>query len=63
MMARPFIERSKFHELSTDTHWGFFWVELNYPFGQQFDDMTLADAANMEFSALEKILARALPSY
>ncbi|KAL2209326.1 hypothetical protein CC79DRAFT_1367515 [Sarocladium strictum] len=63
MMARPFTERTKFHELSTDTHWGFFWVELNYPFGQQFDDMTMAEAANMEFSALEKILARALPSY
>jgi hypothetical protein len=62
MMARPFTERTKFQELATDTHWGFFWVELNYPIGPLFDEMTLAQAANMEFSALERILARALPS-
>lgn len=62
MMIRPFTERTKFQELATDPYWGFFWVELNYPVGPQFDDMTLAQAANVEFSAMERILARALPS-
>lgn len=62
MMARPFTERTKFQELSTDIHWGYFWVELNYAIGPHFDDLTLAQAANLEFSAMERILARALPS-
>ena len=62
MMARPFTERSKFQEMQTDLYWGFFWADLNYPQGPQFDCMTLAEAANREFSAMERILARALPA-
>lgn len=62
MLARPFTERSKLLELKTDLHWGYFWTELNYPFGSQFDEMTLSQAANIEFSAIERILARALPN-
>ncbi|KAF4508796.1 hypothetical protein G6O67_005132 [Ophiocordyceps sinensis] len=45
----------------TDMHWGYFWAELGYSFGPQFDQMTLAQVAHAEFSAVERILSRALP--
>lgn len=40
-------------------YWGYFWAEVGYILGPQFDDMTLAQAAHMEFSAVERILTRA----
>ncbi len=65
MMSRPFRERHDQQEKSRDTdmYWGYFWAELGYELfiGPQFDYMTLAQAANAEFSAVERILARALP--
>ncbi|KAM4061229.1 RNA recognition, RNP-1 [Hirsutella rhossiliensis] len=45
----------------TDMHWGYFWAELGHSFGPQFDQMTLAQVAHAEFSAVERILSRALP--
>lgn len=64
MMTRPHHERNEFQEkaLDTDMYWGYFWAELTYPIGPQFDGLTLAQAAHIEFSAIERILARALPA-
>lgn len=42
-------------------YWGYFWAELGYSFGPHFDQMTLLQAAQAEFNAVERILARALP--
>lgn len=65
MMSRPVRERNDQQDKArdTDTHWGYFWVELGYEpsMGPGFDAMTLAQAANIELSAIERILARALP--
>lgn len=41
-------------------YWGYFWAELGYVFGHGFDQMTLSQAAQAEFTAVERILARAL---
>ncbi|KAG5982072.1 hypothetical protein E4U55_002307 [Claviceps digitariae] len=64
MVTRQHSERTDLQEKSfeTDMYWGFFWPELGYSFGPDFDRMTLAQAADAEFSAIERILARALPS-
>ena len=45
--------------------WGYFWVEVGYELcmGPSFDAMTLAQAANEELAAIERIVARALPRY
>lgn len=67
MMARPVQERNSLQEKAhdTDMHWGYFWAEVGYEYsmGPLFDAMTLAQAANAEFSAIERILTRALPNY
>ncbi|OAA60104.1 RNA recognition, RNP-1 [Cordyceps fumosorosea ARSEF 2679] len=47
---------------STDGYWGYFWNELNYPEGAEFDTMTLAHVAQVEFGVVETILARAFGS-
>ncbi|KAG6016766.1 hypothetical protein E4U43_003132 [Claviceps pusilla] len=64
MLTRPHFERTVMQERSreTDMYWGYFWAELGYTFGPAFDHMTLSEAAYAEFSAIERILARALPS-
>lgn len=61
VFARPLSERRAIHgkTQSTDGYWGYFWVEVDYPTGAAFDSMTLAHAAQVEFSAIETILARA----
>ena len=43
----------------TDMYWGYFWNELEHEMGPQFDKMTLARVAHLEFSAIERILKRA----
>jgi hypothetical protein len=62
-MSRPVSERSQILEkgAQTDSRWGYFWTELGYTMGPQFDAMTLSAAAQAEFTAVERILARALP--
>ena len=62
MLARQHAERTILQEMSqeTDMYWGYFWAELGYNFGPAFDQMTLSQAAHVEFSAVERILARAL---
>lgn len=62
-MSRPLKERSDLQEKGDDTdlYWGYFWAEVGYSMGPQFDSMTLAQAAHIEFSAIERILSRALP--
>ncbi|KAK5998982.1 hypothetical protein PT974_01367 [Cladobotryum mycophilum] len=57
----PLRERSEIQKQGeeTDMHWGYFWAEISYHMGPQFDKMTLAQAANAEFAAVERILTRA----
>ncbi|PSS03298.1 hypothetical protein BD289DRAFT_359294 [Coniella lustricola] len=45
----------------TSLYWGYFFKELDRPYGPAFDNMTLADMANREFAAVATILRRALP--
>lgn len=67
MMSRPVQERNSLQEKAADTdmYWGYFWAEVGYEqsMGPGFDCMTLAQAANQEFLAIERILARALPNH
>ncbi|KID82497.1 RNA recognition, RNP-1 [Metarhizium guizhouense ARSEF 977] len=62
MVARPHVGRTILLEKSeeTDMYWGYFWAEVGYMFGPAFDQMTLSQAAHAEFTAVERILARAL---
>ena len=39
-------------------YWGYFWHELNYPVGPEFDDMTIAEAATHEINTIDAILRR-----
>ncbi|KAJ6781229.1 hypothetical protein PWT90_05092 [Aphanocladium album] len=61
VFARPHNERRGIQEKAQDTdgYWGYFWVEVDYPTGGLFDNMTLAQAAQSEFTAIENILTRA----
>jgi hypothetical protein len=47
------------HGNDTDPYFGFFWWELQYPRGAEFDNMTLAAAALQEYTVIERILTRA----
>ncbi|PHH79671.1 hypothetical protein CDD82_2229 [Ophiocordyceps australis] len=62
-LCRPHAARTELQEKGeqTDMTWGYFWAELGHNFGPQFDQMTLAKVAQIEFSAVERILSRALP--
>ncbi|PHH61153.1 hypothetical protein CDD81_721 [Ophiocordyceps australis] len=62
-LCRPHAARTELQEKGeqTDMTWGYFWAELGHSFGPQFDQMTLAKVAHIEFSAVERILSRALP--
>ncbi|KAM5347116.1 hypothetical protein ACJ41O_010121 [Fusarium nematophilum] len=64
VLVRPISERTAIQEAlkDTDDYWGYFFNEVGYTQGPQFDDMTLGQCAHAEFSALERILARALPN-
>ncbi|OAQ60636.1 RNA recognition, RNP-1 [Pochonia chlamydosporia 170] len=64
MLTRHHANRTVLQEKSqeTDMYWGYFWAELGYMFGPAFDQMTLSQAAQAEFTAVERILARALAS-
>ncbi|KAL7947858.1 hypothetical protein V8C42DRAFT_315906 [Trichoderma barbatum] len=65
ILGLPLRERAELQERGeqTDMYWGYFWAEVGYILGPQFDDMTLAQAAQMEFSAVERILTRAFTQY
>jgi hypothetical protein len=41
-------------------YWGFYYKELNLPHGPDFDNITLAQMADLEFGCITNILARAL---
>lgn len=43
-----------------DAYWGYFWAEVNFPVGPDFDNMTLEECNNREWQAIEKILTRAI---
>ncbi|ROW10553.1 hypothetical protein VMCG_01725 [Cytospora schulzeri] len=44
----------------TNLYWGFYYKELNLPRGPDFDNITLAQMADLEFGCITNILARAL---
>lgn len=44
----------------TDGYWGYFWREVGYSIGPEFDRLSLAEAANKEWAAMDHILRRAL---
>ncbi|KUI57034.1 hypothetical protein VP1G_04374 [Cytospora mali] len=44
----------------TSLYWGFYYKELNLPHGPEFDNMTLAQMADLEFGCITNILSRAL---
>lgn len=44
----------------TSDYWGYFWHEVGYYGVPQFDKLTLHMAATMEWSAIDRILRRAL---
>ncbi|CAF3432873.1 unnamed protein product [Fusarium graminearum] len=62
VLIRPIHERTSIQETlkDTDEYWGYFYHEVNYAQGPQFDGMTLGKCAFLELSAIERILGRAL---
>lgn len=62
--ALPPLLRRQVHlyHRTTDDYFGFFWAVVGYPWGHEFENMTLAEAADLELKALETIFAHALPS-
>ncbi|PNP41661.1 hypothetical protein TGAMA5MH_06448 [Trichoderma gamsii] len=61
ILSLPLRERAELQHQAeqTDMYWGYFWSEVGYVMGPQFDDLTLAEAAKLEFAAIERILNRA----
>ncbi len=61
-MSRPHSERGGIQEKAagTDMYWGYLWTEMAHSAGPAFDSITLAQVANIEFAAVEAVLARAL---
>lgn len=45
----------------TDSYLGFFWAVAGFPAGDEFENMSLRRAADLELGAIDAILARALP--
>lgn len=43
---------------STDSYWGYFWLELNLPTAEDLESMTLSQVAEREFAIIEEILRR-----
>ncbi|RSL94949.1 hypothetical protein CEP52_012340 [Fusarium oligoseptatum] len=62
VLVRPISERTAIQEIlkETDDYWGYFFQEVGYAQGPSFDFMTLKQCAIMEFSAIERLLTRAL---
>ncbi|KAF4455308.1 hypothetical protein F53441_2322 [Fusarium austroafricanum] len=62
VLVRPIHERTAIQETlkETDDYWGYFYHEVNYIQGPQFDEMSLGQCAYLELSAIERILGRAL---
>lgn len=46
--------------METCLYWGFIFKEMPLPRGEAFDNMTLAEMANREFTVVTNILQRAL---
>ncbi|KAM6524105.1 hypothetical protein FSOLCH5_004709 [Fusarium solani] len=65
VLVRPISERTAIQETlkETDEYWGYFFQEVGYAQGPEFDIMTLKQCAFMEFSAIERLLTRALGRY
>ncbi|KAJ4018010.1 hypothetical protein NW752_001920 [Fusarium irregulare] len=62
ILVRPIHERTSIQETlkDTDDYWGYFYYEVSYVQGPQFDEMSLGHCAYLELSAIERILGRAL---
>ncbi|KAH9905326.1 hypothetical protein F4778DRAFT_779668 [Xylariomycetidae sp. FL2044] len=56
------IQKQRFQSKMSQTsdYWGYFWKELDYPVGPDFDTMTLAQAYEKELGTIEKIIKRAM---
>lgn len=61
ILSFPLRERVELQQRAeqTDMYWGYFWSEVGYVMGPQFDELPLAEAAKLEFAAIERILNRA----
>ncbi|KAK8073922.1 hypothetical protein PG994_004821 [Apiospora phragmitis] len=53
------LQLTKMHA-HTNSYWGYFWQEVGYSTIKDFDELTLQEAAEMEWSAIDRILRRAL---
>ncbi|RSL57059.1 hypothetical protein CEP54_008477 [Fusarium duplospermum] len=62
VLVLPISERTAIQETlkETDDYWGYFFQEVGYIQGPEFDFLTLKQCAVMEFSAIERLLTRAL---
>ncbi|KAK3500999.1 hypothetical protein B0T13DRAFT_467072 [Neurospora crassa] len=62
--AKPVSERSeilsKATKMNSNGYFGFLWHEIGFPTGDEYDNMTLKQAMEMELAAIEKCLKRAL---
>ena len=58
----PMAEKQDIQRLAaeTDGYWGYFWRELKFPAGPDFDNMTIAQAAAKEINTIDAILRRAI---
>lgn len=55
-------QRQKLQKMAerTDGYWGYFWREVKYRKGPEFDNMTLSEAAERELNTIDAILQRAV---
>ncbi|KAM0415730.1 hypothetical protein ACHAPT_013315 [Fusarium lateritium] len=62
VLVRPITERTAIQETikDTDEYWGYFFQEVGYTQGPHFDFTTLKQCAILEFTAIERLLTRAL---
>ncbi len=58
----PQAERELIQERAqgSDMSWGHFWNELKFPRGPAFDNLSLAEVAKLEATALKAVFGRAL---
>lgn len=64
------MERSDIHsrirleslQNQTDDYWGYMWAELQLPYAELINSMSLASLARMEMATIEKLIRWALPT-
>ncbi|ORY67469.1 uncharacterized protein BCR38DRAFT_510403 [Pseudomassariella vexata] len=53
-------EKQSLYSRGNNGYWGFFWREIAFPTGETFDELTLAEAAEMEWDTIDRIIRRAV---